>query len=164
VSAPQRLAYTSTVVAGGHVVAGALIGVVMMTVVSSAGGGPAAGRAALVVAVLGALAVVATGMWAGTVRLTVGAEIIGVGCGPWGRMRRIPMCRVRRAEPVILTRAQSFGLGLPRRWRTTRLTVRPGPALELELNDGEVLRLSTPDPAAAAIVIAHHMSTSGKDT
>ncbi len=161
-SAPQRIAYTSTVVARGHVVAGILTGAIMVAAVavSSAGAGHATRRAGLVIAVLGALAVVATGVWAGTVRLTVGAEIVGVGCGPWGRMRHIAMRRVRRAEPVILTRAQSFGLGLPRRSRTTRLTVRPGPGLELELDDGEILRLSTPDPTAAAIVIAQHMTTS----
>jgi len=38
-------------------------------------------------------------------------------------------------------------------WKMSRLTVRPGPALELILSDGECIRVSTPDPDTAALLI-----------
>jgi len=50
---------------------------------------------------------------------------------------------------------------VPFHWRTTRLTVRPGPALVLVLSDGEYIRVSTPDPAVAAQLITGHGLTAG---
>jgi hypothetical protein len=42
---------------------------------------------------------------------------------------------------------------MPFRRKTARLTVRPGATLELVLSGGECIRVSTPDPVAAALVI-----------
>jgi hypothetical protein len=50
-------------------------------------------------------------------------------------------------------RAYSSTVVSPGHVRTTRLTVRPGPALVLSLTTGEYIRVSTPDPDAAVAII-----------
>jgi hypothetical protein len=136
-------AYTATVVARGHVVAGAALGLAAIAVVR-----PWPLAAVLFLVLLG------TGVHLGTVRLAAGADGLRVAQGPWGRPRRIPRSAVRSAAPATLTAAQSFGLGLPFARRTSRLTPRRGPALVVELTGGEILRITTPDPRAAASVVA----------
>jgi hypothetical protein len=135
-------AYTSTVVARGHAVAGGVLGLVALAL-------PAVG-VPWPVAVAAAVLLVVTGVRLGTVRLAIGETEVRVTAGLSGRARRIPRARVRTATAVSLSRAQTLGLGLPLRTRTTRLTVRPGPTLVVALDDGEVLRISTAEPARAA--------------
>ena len=135
-------AYTCTVVARGHAVAGGVLGLVALAL-------PAVG-VPWPVAIAAAVLVVVTGVQLGTVRLAIGETGILVTAGVIGRARRIPRTRVRTATVVSLSRARAFGIGLPLRARTTRLTVRPGPTLVVELDDGEVLRISTAEPARAA--------------
>lgn len=45
-----------------------------------------------------------------------------------------------------LTWSQVYGIGLPRADKNTRLTVRPGPTLMVELRTGEVIRVSAAEP------------------
>jgi hypothetical protein len=99
-----------------------------------------------------------------TVRLVVGPERIVLGWGPlaWPR-RSVPSASVVEVATEDLSAAQVFGLGVPWRRRMTRLIVRPGPTLALTLSSGECIRISTPDPPAAARVIraAHTDARSG---
>ncbi|MDI5964953.1 hypothetical protein [Streptantibioticus silvisoli] len=136
-------AYTSTVVARGHVVVGVALGVVAALLIRP-----------WPVAVPVALVLVATGVYLGTVRLALGADGLRVAQGPWGRSRTIPRWAVASVSCTTLTTAQAFGLGLPWNRRASRLTPRRGPALVVELTDGEVLRITTPDPGAAASLAA----------
>jgi hypothetical protein len=141
-------AYTSTVVARGHLLAGVLLGAL----------GPVASLAGLIPWPAGlaiAVVLVAAGAWLGTVRLAVGPRDLRVALGPWGRSRRIGFDDVRSATVADLGPGQVVGIGLPWRARTTRLTVRRGPTLVVERTDGEVLYVSTPDPGAAARLIGH---------
>lgn len=136
-------AYTGTVVARGHVVAGVVLGLVSAVLIQP-----------WPVAALLALVLIVTGVYLGTVRLAVGPDGLRVAQGPWGRSRRIPRSAVESVSSTTLTTAQAFGLGLPWKQRTSRLTPRRGPALVVELTNGEVLRITTPDPRAAASLVA----------
>jgi hypothetical protein len=145
-----RRAYSSTVVAPGHIAACAILaaallscGIAFMPVGSA------------VVAAAGAAAIVLAGLQMATVRLMIGPGYVRVSQGPWGRPGRvIPAGAVREARARRFSFLQAFGIGVPFHWKMTRLTVRPGPALELILSDGECIRVSTPDPATAALLIA----------
>jgi hypothetical protein len=139
VTGPGTTAYTSTVVGRGHLCAGVVLGVVAALLVRP-----------WEIGVLAGLVLVTAGWWLATVRLAVSDDALRVALGPLGRARRIPAADVAVAGTADLTRTQVLGLGLPWRARTTRLTVRPGPTLVVELRSGEMLRVSTPDPAAAA--------------
>lgn len=139
-----RYAYSSTVVSPGHVIAGAAFAALLAVVIPLA---PAA-------RLLAAAAVFLTGIYVATVRIAVGPKLIVLGQGPFGRPRwGIPLRDVADAQAVSLSRAQVFGLGVPFHWRTTRMTVRPGPTLVLYLTTGDYVRVSTPDPRAAVAII-----------
>lgn len=144
-STVQR-AYSSTVVSPGHVLAGAAVGAVigawMFVVLPPSPAGP-----------LVAVVILVTGIYLSTVRLAVGHERLAVGQGPFGPSRVIPAVLIADARAAEVTRPQAFGLGVPWHWRTTRMTVRPGPALVLSLTTGEYIRVSTPDPDAAVAII-----------
>lgn len=103
---------------------------------------------------LAGLVVIITGVYLTTVRLAVGAERIVLGQGPWPRSGRvIPTSLITDAHTENLTLGQVFGFGIAWHARTTRMTVRPGPALALSLRTGEYIRISTRDPDAAVAVI-----------
>jgi len=139
-----RYAYSSTVVSPGHVIAGAAAATLLALVIP----------APLVARLLPAAAVFLTGIYVATVRIAVGAKLIVLGQGPFGRPRwGIPLPDVADAQAVSLSAAQVFGLGVPFHWRTTRMTVRPGPTLVLHLTTGDYVRISTPDPRAAVAII-----------
>jgi hypothetical protein len=144
-----RRAYSSTVVAPGHLAACAVLAAALLSYgIAFLPAGAAAATA------VGAAVIVLTGVQMATVRLMVDSECVRVSQGPWGRAGRvIPAGAVRDARPGQLSFLQTFGIGVPFRWKTTRLTVRPGPALELLLSDGECIRVSTPDPVTAALLI-----------
>ncbi len=145
--------YTSTVTARGHVLAGVLAAAAVVVGILPRGPWP--------LAVLTAVALVVTGVHLGTVRLAVRADLVRVGQGPWPGGRRIPVAAVHQVRVACLNRRQAFGVGLPWHVRTTRLTVRRGPALALVLSTGERLWISTADPAVAARLITPSGSTPG---
>ena len=100
------------------------------------------------------LVVAAAGVYRTTVRLAVGAERIVLGQGPWPRSGRIiPTSLVAESHAENLTLGQVFGFGVAWHSRTTRMTVRPGPALALSPSTGEHIRISMRDPHAAVAVI-----------
>lgn len=151
-----RRAYSSTVVAPGQIAVGVALAAALWAVTTFLPGAEwpiGAGAAAVIVLVAIHQAIV---------RLMVSPDRIRIGQGPWGRPgRSIMTATVRDAHAERLSRAQTFGIGVPFHWRTTRLTVRPGPALVLVLSDGEHIRVSTADPAAAAQLIAGHGPRAG---
>lgn len=145
-----RRAYSSTVVAPGHIAASAVLAAALL---SCGIAFPSAVPAAT--AAVGAAVIVLAGVQLATVRLMVSPGYIRVSQGPWGRPGRvIPAGAVREARARQFSFPQTFGIGAAVHWKVTRLTVRPGPALELILSDGECVRVSTPDPATAALLIS----------
>jgi hypothetical protein len=152
-----RRAYSSTVVAPAHIVASVAVAAAVCAATARL---PAPG---LVMATAGAAVIVLTGIHLATVRLTVSPERIRIGPGPWPRPgRSIRAAAVRGAYAESLGLAQIFGIGVPFHRRTTRLTVRTGPTLVLVLASGEHIRVSTPDPAAAARLIGGREDTSSQ--
>ena len=129
-----RRAYSSTVVAPGQIALGVALAAAFWAVMAFLPGADwpvDAGAAAVIVL---------TGIHLATVRLMVSPDRIRIGQGPWGRPgRSIMTAAVRDAHAEQLSRAQTFGIGVSFHWRTTRLTVRPGPALVLVLSDGEYI-------------------------
>jgi hypothetical protein len=144
-----RRAYSSTVVAPGHIAACAVLAAVLLPC-----GIAFLPTAAAVAAGASAAVIVLAGVQMATVRLMASPGFIRVGQGPWGRPGRvIPAGEVREAQARQFSFLQCFGIGVPFHWKVTRLTVRPGPALELILTDGECIRVSTPNPVTAAQLI-----------
>lgn len=150
-----RRAYSSTVVATGHLTAAAVTAAALLSYgIAFLPAGAVAGPAS------GAVVIVLAGVQMTTVRLMVSPEYVRVGQGPWGWPQRvIPAPAIRAAHAQRFSFLQAFGIGVRFYWKTTRLTVRPGPALELILADGECVRVSTPDPIAAALLITGREST-----
>lgn len=141
-------AYSSVVVSRSHLAAG-----VAITAAAEAGMLFAARAPAWTGLVL-AVSCLLTAVYVSTVRLAVGAGRIAIGLGPaaW-RSRILATSDVAAAHAANLSLAQVFGLHVEWHCRTTRLTVRPGPTLVLRLIDGEVIRVSTPDPELAIELI-----------
>ena len=140
-------AYTSTAVAPAQVAAGAVIAVALITVNVLIG-------APLWIAVPGALLIVAATIHVATVRLSIGGGRIVLGQGPWpGHGRVLDAATVTAATAVDLTWAQAFGAGLPAHRRTTRMSIRPGPALSLVLHDDEHVVITTAHPDAALCLL-----------
>jgi hypothetical protein len=100
--------------------------------------------------VLLAVVFLALGVHLGVVRLTVTSDSVRAGQGPWGGGREIPRAELTEAQVVELSFAQVLGARLPENRRIGRLTVRPGPTLQLVLGSGEYLWVTTADPATAA--------------
>jgi hypothetical protein len=143
----RRSAYTSTVVAPAQIVLGVLAGLVLAAIVLGFGG-------LWPFAVIGFVIVAATGWYLAVVRLAVKPGDLTIAQGRGDRHpREIHRSEVARAEVATLTWSACFGIGVPAHWRTTRLSVRPGPTLVLTLTDDELVRISTPDPATAIEVL-----------
>jgi hypothetical protein len=142
-----REAYSSVVVSRAHLTIGVVIALLVGIGVRIPGHFPLWGSVVLVVALA------LTAVYLSTARLVVGPDRISVGIGPVGRGRLLARADVVEAGVADLTRAQAVGLGLPWARRTTRLTVRPGPALVLRMAGGEVVRVSTPHPELAVRMI-----------
>jgi hypothetical protein len=154
-----RQAYSSVVFSRRHVTVGGAIALLAGVGLGVVGHVPiwvAAGTAIIV-----ALAAV----YISTVRLAVGGDRITIGLGPiaW-RARGLATSDVIDAQATSISGAQVFGLGLPWHSPTTRLTVRPGPTLVLRLVDGEVVRVSTPEPELAVQLIPLVRSPEEGDT
>lgn len=145
-----RRAYSSTVVAPGHLAACVVLAAALLSCgIAFLPAGAAAATAAV------AALIVFVGVQMATVRLMVDPGYVRVSQGPWGLPGRvIPAGLVRDARAEQLSFLQTFGIGMPFRWKTTRLTVRPGATLELVLSDGECIRISTRDPVVAALLIS----------
>ena len=142
-----RQGYSSTVTSRAHLAVGVAITAVTVVAMVALGAGP------LAVAAVGAV-LAATSVLMSTVRLVVGGGRIVAGQGPWcWPSRSLPADAVVDARAVQLTRAQTYGVGMGWRWRTSRMTVRAGATLVLELDTGEQLRISTADPELAARLI-----------
>lgn len=137
-------AYTSTVVAATQIALGVVSGAALAAICVALRSGlwPFAITAFLII--------VATGVYLSTVTLTVTAGNVTLGQGRGEHEpRSVNAGEISERSCAELTWAQCFGVGMPTAWRTTRLSVRPGPTLCLSLRDGELIRISTPDPAAA---------------
>jgi hypothetical protein len=136
--------YTSTVIAPAQIALGVVSGAIVALVLEllNVGLWPLALVAFLVIAGIG--------VYLATVSLTVEPNRVTIG---QGRAEREP--RVIYLEEIVersaarLSWPQCLGFGMPSDVPTTRLTVRPGPTLCLVLRTGELVRISTPDPAAA---------------
>ena len=140
-------AYSSTVVSPGLAAASVVLGAALSTWIFLVAPGSPVGP-------LAGIAVAVSGIYLATVRLAIGAGRIVLGQGPWPRSGRvIPASLVAEAHTESLTLSQVFGFGLAWHPRTTRMTVRPGPALALSLSTGEYIRISTRDPDTAVAVI-----------
>lgn len=148
---------TSTVTAVPLALGGAVLAVVWALCLA------AGGARVWPVLALASLAVLAAAGHLAVVRLTVGADLLFIGLGPWGRTgRRIPRAAVRSVEPVRLTGAQAYGFGL--RWvraGLSRYTVRGGDAVHLVLAGGEQVYVTVPDAARAAGVLRTPPAGSG---
>lgn len=110
-------------------------------VATLARGGQSAPRTALAAAAL-----VVGGTALSTVRVIADATGLTVGLGPWGRpSRRIPASRIRSAR-VEKTSALAYG-GWGLRWRPgrTRIIIRRGPSLVVDLTDGTSFGITTKD-------------------
>ena len=140
-------AYSSTVASRGHALIGVGIAVVVAAALVARGSG-------VWIAAAAAAVVVATSVFVSTVRLAVGTDTVVIGWGPlsWPR-RTVPVAAIVDAEVEQLSAAQVAGVGLPWRWRTSRMTVSPGPTLVLHLTTGECIRISTPRPDQAVRLI-----------
>jgi hypothetical protein len=150
----MRQAYTSTVVAPIHLAVALVVGAA--PVVLTAASGPLWLAAAVGVVML------ATGLWLSVVRCALGPERVVAAPGLWGRGRVVATSNIADVSTCDLSWPQVFGLGVRTRWRTTRLTVRPGPTLCLRLRDGEIMRISIDDPCAALRVLSPAVSTRKK--
>lgn len=138
-----RRAYTSTVVGTVQ------MGFGLLCAAAVAVGTAAAGVEPWVTAV-SAAAVVLAAVHLSTVRIGIGTGQVQIGQGPWNRpARHVDPHAVVAGRTLELGWAQTFGIGTSWHRKTTRLTVRPGPTLELELDGGEHIRISIPDPDTA---------------
>lgn len=143
--------YDETLVAGAQVAVSVAIAVVLAVVLVGI-------RTSLwPFAIVVFLAVGGVGVYLAGISVTATRTYIEIGQGRGERdPRRISRDDIVAASAADFSWAQVFGVGLPRDPRTTsttRVTVRPGPTLVLELRSGEVVRVSTPDPARALAVL-----------
>ena len=140
--APRQV-YSSTVTSRAHLAVGLGLTVAAVAAVVALGAGAVAAVA------IGAV-LVATALFVSTVRLVVGGGHIMAGQGPWSwPSRSLSADSVVDARTEDLTLAQTYGVGVPWRRRTSRMTVRAGATLVLDLDTGEQLRISTADPDQA---------------
>lgn len=147
-----RQAYTSIVTGWPQVAIGLACTTAVVTV-SAVAGTPAWAWGSISVLMLAVVAHLSM------VRLGVGTAVVTLRQGPWpaGPARVIPVSQVTTARRLDLSWAQALGIGIrpgPLRAGTMRLTVRAGPALELRLRSGEVIRISTPDPDVAGRLLS----------
>lgn len=141
----MRQAYTSTVVAPIHLAIAIVIGAVPVVIAATSG--------PLWLTVAIGVVMLATGIQLSVVRCAVGPERVVAAPGLWGRGRVVVTNNIAEASTRNLNWPQVFGLGVRTRWRTTRLTVSPGPTLCLQLRDGEIIRISVDDPDAALYIL-----------
>ena len=96
------------------------------------------------------LAMLVNGVTASSVRATAGANGVTVHVGVFGWPRfRYPISRIQHAEAIEIPSSR-WGYGIywsPR--RGLMLTLRTGPALQLNLTTGRKVTISTPHPDAA---------------
>ena len=140
-------AYTSTVVAPIQLAIGLVLAAATAAFVAAAGG--SVWIVALVVVVI-----LLTAIHLSVVRLSIGGGRVVLGQGPWNRGARVIAADSVVAGRILTVRwAQAFGVGIAFRRKSTRYTVRAGPAVELSLQGGEQIRISTPDPEAALTLL-----------
>ena len=124
-----------------------------------------------IVAVVAAIILIALGLWPmaivavvvvglaayylGTQTLTISRTRISIGQGRGDTSPyTIQIADVAAAGIEEVSWPQCFGIGVPDTVDTTRFTVRAGPVLSLTMRDGELIRISAADPAAALARIA----------
>ena len=146
--APVGTVYDETIVARSQIGVSVAIAVILAVVLLAI-------RVSLwPFAIIVLLAVGGVGVYLAGLSVAVTRTYVEIGQGRReSNPRRISSYEIVEASTAELTTwSQVFGFGLPRPAGTTsvtRLTVRPGPTLVLELTSGEVVRVSTPDPARA---------------
>jgi hypothetical protein len=110
---------------------------------------------------IGAVAVIGAALVFTNIGLTVGANGVVARYGLLGVPRfSFPTAEIEHAEAIDVPASQMGGWGLHYSpWRGTRMTVRSGPTLQLELTSGARVAISANDPVAAAAVVnaaLHH--------
>jgi hypothetical protein len=136
--------YTSTVVAPAQIVLGVAAGIAAAVVLVALDSG------LWPVAILAFLVATGLAVYLGVLSVEIDTKRITLGQGRGEREPRVLYVNeVKTYGLQTLTWAQCFGIGLESDERTTRLSVRPGPTLELVLYDGEMLRLSVNDGPGA---------------
>jgi hypothetical protein len=139
----NQQAYTSTVVAPIQVAIGAVLALLVGTFMFARG-------ASIWLVAFSIVLIAVSAVYLSTVRLGVNAERIIVSQSPFALSARvIDVSSVVEATRVDIGWPQVFGIGVPWHWRTSRLTVRPGPTLNLRLAGAERISISTSDPDAA---------------
>ncbi len=138
----------------GRVTNWPLIGVatLLAVVLVLAGGGFGDARpGALVILAVVALMLVAVVLTTSSVRTTTGRNGVLVRFGALGWPRfSYPLSTIRAVEALDLSLWTTGGWGIHwSPWRGTRLTLRSGPALRLQLASGRKVTVSVKDPAAA---------------
>lgn len=136
--------YTSTVVAPAQIALGAVSGVVVAIILI------ALNSALWPFAIIAFLVAVGVGAYLSVVSLTITPGRITLGQGRGEREQRVLYAaELAESSSRTLTWPQCFGVGMPSADRSTRLSVRPGPALLLMTLEDELIVVSTPDPQAA---------------
>lgn len=144
-TSPVR-AYTSNVFAVGPSIWCAIATIVVTVGVLSAAGIPVAMNV-LVSFIIAVMVTVFVLMTAHVRVMATGGEVAyRVGLGRW---RSFVGPAMRRSECVQVGAAAIIGIGIPPAWATARHILRSGPALHLEIDNGEHIWLSITGPLPA---------------
>ena len=145
---PPATTYDETIVARSQIAVSVAIAVILAVVLVGI-------RASLwPFAIIVLIIVAGAGVYLAGVSVHANRTYVEIGQGRREREPRyISNDEIFAASAAELSWSQVFGVGLPRADKTTRFTVRPGATLVLELLSGEVVRISTPDPARALAVL-----------
>lgn len=140
--------YRSTVIAPAQIAFGVLSGVLVAVILE------ALDSRLWPVAIVALIAIIAVGVYLATVTITIDTKRITIGQGRGEREPRVLYVgEVIEHEVRNLSWPQCFGFGIEADDRTTRLTVRGGSTLFLTLVNGEQLRISARNAAAAGQVL-----------
>ena len=118
---------------------------------------------ALAPTVVAALVLLLANLTVTSVRTTAGPGGVIVRYGVLGLPRfHYPAARISSAEAVDVPFSRMGGWGVHwSPWRGTRLTIRSGPSLRLNLTNGRAVTISAVEPQAAATVLNELHPTTG---
>jgi hypothetical protein len=126
----------------------------LLALASMSHGGPLDEPGPAISLLVGAAAVLCTGLTGLSVRTSVGPNGVSVHCGAFGWPRRTyRLAEIDRAEVTVLS--PLWGLCLGHWWTPghTYFTARTGPALRLVLRTGRRVTINVPDPHAVATIV-----------
>ncbi|MGI8679731.1 MAG: hypothetical protein ACR2LX_13820 [Jatrophihabitans sp.] len=136
--------YTSMVIAPAQIALGIVSGIVVAVLLV------ALDSALWPLAIVAFLVAAGVGYYLAPLTVSIDARHLVISQGRTDKEERIiPVDDITAVETRTVTWQQAFGFGIESDDLTSRLTVRPGPALFVSLISGEQLRLSAADPQAA---------------